>query len=284
MASGNAAGAAVAPLYFRHTLAVRVMHWINVLAFTILLMSGLQIFNAHPALNWGKSSYDGRPPLLEMSVRDTPQGAPVGVTTVLGREFDTTGLFGLSTNSEGMLTARGFPDWATIPGPQWLSMARRWHFFFAWLLVANGIAYVATAAATRHLARDLVPARTDWRTIGRSIRDHLLFRHPRGEAARRYNVLQRLAYLSVIFVLFPLMIATGWAMSPRLDAALPGWIDLFGGRQGARTVHFVAAWTLVAFVLVHLFEVVVSGFWNNLRSMVTGRYRIPAAGADSHEK
>jgi thiosulfate reductase cytochrome b subunit len=127
---------------------------------------------------------------------------------------------------------------------------------------------------SRHLARDLAPTRTDWRSIGRSIRDHLLFRHPKGEAEKHYNVLQKLTYLIVIFVLLPLMILTGWSMSPRLDSILPGWVDWFGGRQSGRTIHFVVAWALVAFVAIHVFEVIVSGFWNQLRSMITGRYRI----------
>ena len=109
---------------------------------------------------------------------------------------------------------------------------------------------------------------------------HLLLRHPQGEAARRYNILQKLAYLSVIFVLFPLAILMGWAMSPGLNALLPGWIDVVGGRQSARTLHFIAAWLLVAFVAVHVFEVIVSGFWNHLRSMITGRYRIDLDGPD----
>jgi thiosulfate reductase cytochrome b subunit len=153
-------------------------------------------------------------------------------------------------------------------------MARRWHFFFAWVFVLNGLCYVGYSIASRHLSRDLAPDTADWRSIGRSIVDHLLFRHPTGEAAKRYNILQKLAYLSVIFVLLPLVILMGLAMSPRLDAAIPGWVDLFGGRQSARTIHFVAAWLLVAFVFVHVFEVIVSGFWNHLRSMITGRYRI----------
>jgi thiosulfate reductase cytochrome b subunit len=78
----------------------------------------------------------------------------------------------------------------------------------------------------------------------------------------------------VIFVLFPLVVLMGWAMSPGLNALVPGWVDVFGGRQSARTIHFVVAWLLVGFVFIHLFEVVISGFWNNLRSMITGRYRI----------
>jgi len=257
------------------------MHWVNVLAFVVLLMSGLQIFNAHPALNWGKSSYTGRPPVLQMVARMDAQGNPKGVTRILGHEYDTTGVLGLSAEMGGLPVQRGFPAWITLPGGQWLAMARRWHFFFAWVLVINGLAYLAYTLASRHLVRDLTPTRTDWRSIGRSIKDHLLLRHARGEAARRYNILQKLAYLVVVFVLFPLLILMGWAMSPGLDSLVPGWIDVFGGRQSARTLHFLVAWALVAFVFIHVFEVIVSGFWNNLRSMLTGRYRI-AADEDKH--
>ena len=260
--------------YWRHAWPVRLLHWINVLAFFLLLMSGLQIFNAHPALNWGKSSYNGRPTILQMGARLDALGHPMGITRVFGHEFDTTGVLGWSVDMDGQPTERGFPAWATLPGQQWLAMARRWHFFFAWVLVINGFAYLAYTLASRHLTRDLLPTRADWRSIGQSIKDHLLLRHARGEAARRYNILQKLAYLGVIFVLFPLLILMGWAMSPGLDALLPGWIDVFGGRQSARTIHFVVAWLLVGFVSIHLFEVIVSGFWNNLRSMLTGRYRI----------
>jgi thiosulfate reductase cytochrome b subunit len=259
--------------YRRHAWPVRLMHWINVLAFFLLLLSGLQIFNAHPALYWGKSSYSGHPPVLEINARMDAQGNPVGVTRVFGREFDTTGVLGVS-GMDGRPVQRGFPAWGTLPGPQWLAMGRRWHFFFAWVLVVNGFAYVVYTLASRHLTRDLAPTGADWRSIGQSVMDHLLLRHPHGKSARRYNILQKLTYLSVIFVLFPLLILLGWAMSPGLSALLPGWVDAFGGRQSARTLHFVGAWLLVAFVFIHVFEVIVSGFWNNLRSMITGRYRI----------
>lgn len=267
--------------YQRHTWPVRLMHWINVLAFIVLLMSGLQIFNAHPALYWGKSSYNGRPPILEMDAHMDTQGDPVGVTRIFGHEFNTTGVLGLSAGMDGQPTERGFPAWITLPSQQWLAMARRWHFFFAWVLVINGFAYLTYTLASRHLVRDLKPTRADWRSIGQSIKDHLLLRHAQGEAARRYNILQKLAYLGVIFVLFPLLILMGWGMSPGLDALLPGWVDVVGGRQSARTIHFIVAWALVAFVFIHVFEVIVSGFWNNLRSMLTGRYRI-ADDEDRH--
>jgi len=124
--------------------------------------------------------------------------------------------------------------------------------------------------------RDLVPTREELRNIGRSFVDHLKFKHPTGEAAKRYNVLQKFAYLIVIFVLLPLVVLMGLAMSPRLDAVLTGWVDLFGGRQSARTIHFIVAWLLVAFVLIHVFEVIITGLWNNLRSMITGNYRVAA--------
>ncbi len=262
--------------YYRHTLPIRIMHWINVIAFFLLLMSGLQIFNAHPALNWGKSSYTGHPPILEMGAKQTAQGNIIGVTTVFGHEFNTTGVLGWSRGADGELTGRGFPAWITLPGTQWLAMARRWHFFFAWVLVINGAAYLLYTLFSRHLTRDLAPTRRDWRSIGQAIKDHLLFRHPHGETARHYNILQKLTYLGVIFGLFPLIILMGWAMSPWLDSLIPGWVDIFGGRQSARTIHFVVAWVLVAFVFVHVFEVAITGFWNNLRSMITGRYRITA--------
>jgi thiosulfate reductase cytochrome b subunit len=168
-----------------------------------------------------------------------------------------------------------------LPGVQWLAMARAWHFFFAWVFLLNGLVFVAYAIASRHLARDLVPDRADWRGLGASIRDHLRFRHPVGEAAKRYNVLQKLAYLVVVFGLLPLAILMGFALSPWINALLAGWVDLVGGRQSARAIHFIVAWLLVAFVVIHVFQVIVTGLWNNLRSMITGRYRVPeGAGHD----
>ena len=262
--------------YYRHTLPIRIMHWVNAIAFFIMLMTGLQIFNAHPALYWGESSYTGRPPVLAFGAQQTADGDVIGVTTVFGHTFDTTGLLGASRDSDGDMAARAFPAWATIPGPRWLAMARRWHFFFAWIFVINGIAYVLYSLTSRHLRRDLSPSSRDWRSVGRSFKDHLLFRHPRGEAAKHYNVLQKLIYLLVIFGLLPLVVLMGLALSPWLDSVIPGWVDIVGGRQSARTLHFLAAFALVAFLAIHIFEVIVSGLWNNLRSMITGYYRVPA--------
>jgi thiosulfate reductase cytochrome b subunit len=153
-------------------------------------------------------------------------------------------------------------------------MARRWHFFFAWILVLNGAVFMAYSVTSGHLRRELFPTREDWRSTGRTIIDHLRLRRTKGEAARRYNVLQKLAYLTVIFLLAPMAILMGLGMSPAMNSLLPGWVDIFGGRQSIRTIHFAITWALVLFTIVHVFQVIVYGFWNNLRSMITGRYRI----------
>ena len=277
-------------LYYRHRLPVRIMHWINVLCLSILLLSGLGIFNAHPALYWGQSSYSTRPALLEISARapavqpaaaedtdpDDEADGTRGILRIGSHEFDTTGLLGVSSNADGTPNEQAFPSWLTVPGRYSLAESRLWHFFFAWLFVLNGLAYVCYTLASGHLRRDLLPDTAEVRGIGASIVDHLKFRHPHGDAARRYNVLQKLAYLVVIFVLLPLIVLMGMAMSPMLDAVVSGWVDWFGGRQSARTIHFIVAWLLVAFVLIHVFEVIISGLWNHMRSMITGYYRIDA--------
>jgi thiosulfate reductase cytochrome b subunit len=259
--------------YRRHAGLVRVTHWINAVCFTLLLMSGLQIFNAHPALYVGRSS-DFDHPAVSILARQLERGV-VGETVILGYSFDTTGVLGAS-REDGQISSRAFPNWITFPSREDLATGRRWHFFFAWLLVLNGLVYLAWGFASRHFGRDLLPSRAELGHIGREVLEHLRLRFPRGEAAKRYNVLQQLAYLLVVFVLFPLMILTGLTMSPGIDSAAPQLLALFGGRQTARLIHFVAASGLVLFVIVHLVLVLVSGIWNNLRSMVTGWYDLGA--------
>jgi thiosulfate reductase cytochrome b subunit len=265
-------------LVYRHAGVTRATHWINVLALSLLLMSGLQIFNAHPALYWGaKSAFDH--PWLAMVAGDKG-GQPVGVTQIAGHSFDTTGLFGWSGKT-GMGESRGFPAWATIPSYRDLADGRRWHFFFAWLFVINGFVYLAMGLINRHIARDLWPTRADLspRHLWREVVTHAQLKFPKGEEARRYNILQKGAYLAVILVLLPLMVATGLTMSPGFDAAAPWLLSLFGGRQSARSIHFICANLIVVFVIVHLVMVVASGTWNNIRSMITGRYAIEVEGA-----
>jgi thiosulfate reductase cytochrome b subunit len=264
-------------LIYRHSVVVRFTHWINVICLTILLMSGLQIFNAHPALYWGNLSNFSHP-ILAMSAVQPKDGSERGVTSVLGHRFDTTGVLGLSEDATGHPWERGFPAWATLPGQQSLAEGRLWHFFFAWLFVANGAIYLLAGLLGGHVWRDLLPTGHQLRQIGRTTWDHLLFRFPKGEEARHYNVLQKLAYLVVVFGFLPFMVLTGLTMSPRMDAAFPQLVVFFGGRQSARTIHFILAWSLFAFVLIHVFMVLVSGVWNNLRSMLTGRYAIEEAG------
>ena len=267
-------------LVHRHAVLVRVTHWINVVCMTILLMSGLQIFNAHPALYWGQMSVFAAP-ILSLGAGTNAAGRPVGITQLFGHDFTTTGVLGLSRGEDGQMTERGFPDWATIPGPQWLAMGRSWHFFFAWIFVINGAIYLAVTIFGRHLRRDLVPSGAQLRHIGGTIADHLRLRFPKGEEAKRYNVLQKLTYMFVILVLAPLIVATGLTMSPRIDAGYPFLLTLFGGRQSARTIHFICAFSFLGFAVIHIVMVLVSGVWNNVRSMVTGRYAI-ADEEDSH--
>jgi thiosulfate reductase cytochrome b subunit len=273
-------------LILRHSLAVRILHWVNFITLTIMLMSGLQIFNAHPALYWGKTSRFSQP-ILSMGAMQDDQGHAWGVTTVGSHSFTTTGVLGWSKGSDGTYVDRGFPTWATIPGPRWLAMGRLWHLFFAWILVVNGAVYVTLGILSGHIRRDLWLTRVDWRQLGHTFIEHVRLRFPKGDEARRYNGLQKLSYLFIVFVVAPLIVLTGLTMSPTMDAGWPWLLWIFDGRQSARTIHFLCAMTLLAFFLVHIAMVILSGLWNNVRSMITGRYAIeptPAGGGGrSHE-
>lgn len=261
---------------YRHRLPVRINHWLNVPFLIILIMSGLQIFNAHPALYWGDRSDRDRP-LLSIRPMQTESGDIQGATTILGHRFDTTGVLGYSNGS-----GRAFPSWATIPSAKWLAMGRQWHLFFAWLFVINGLIFTAYALASRHITRDLTPTRKDWHSFGKSLRDHLILKHPSGEEAKRYNVLQKLAYASILFVVAPLIVMTGLAMSPMIDTVFPWLLTIFGGRQAARTIHFIACFSFVGFIMIHILQVILTGFLNNIRSMVTGWFIVKHEGV-GHE-
>lgn len=265
----------------RHSLVTRITHWLNVACLSFLLLSGLQIFNAHPELYWGHFGADGDPALLTIGSSGRGEGAQ-GFLRVAGLEVSTTGVLGVS-DVDGQPTARAFPAWATIPSFQDLAAGRRWHFFFAWLFLINGIIYFSFALMSGHFRRDLAPTVGELspRHLWHEVLDHARLRFPTGEEAKRYNALQKLTYLAVIALLLPLMILTGLTMSPGLDAAFPWLVDVFGGRQSARTIHFVTASLLVLFIIVHVAMVVLSGTWNNIRSMVTGRYAIKETGPNS---
>ncbi|HEY8299755.1 MAG TPA: cytochrome b/b6 domain-containing protein [Methyloceanibacter sp.] len=260
---------------YRHSGPVRITHWVNTLVLLVLLMSGLQIFNAHPKLYIGaKSNFDD--PILAMQPMMHDDKVH-GVTTLFGWQFDTTGVFGLAGDAENGYDDRGFPWSVTLPGHRDLSLGRRWHFFFAWLFLFNGLAYLLWSLGSGHLRRDLAPTGKDLKHIGASIAEHARLKFPKGDEAKRYNVLQKLSYLAIALVLLPLMLVTGLAMSPGMDAAFPILLDVLGGRQTARTIHFISASLIVIFVVVHLVMVLISGVWNNLRSMITGRYAIEPA-------
>ncbi len=272
---------------YRHRLPVRIMHWINVVCLFVMVGSGLQIFNAHPSLYWGKqSNFDA--PALTLDSTQNKDGSLRGVTRIGTHEYTSTGVLGVSTGSDGKPHRRGFPMWATLPGPQNLAMGRQWHFTFAWIFAINGTLYLLWTLLSKHFSRDLAPTGRDWRGIGRSIIDHLKFKHPHGEEAIHYNVLQKLAYLVVILIFGPGIVLMGLAMSPHMDSVLGWLVDLVGGRQSARTIHFIIAFGFIGFVLIHVFEVVVAGVWNEMRSMITGNYKVPVASStatqeDSHE-
>jgi thiosulfate reductase cytochrome b subunit len=261
---------------YRHGVIVRITHWINVLAISLLLMSGLQIFNAHPRLYWGMYGADADKPWLELVAKDPGADKLAGVARVAGREFTTTGVLGVSADQDGAPAARGFPKWATLPSDQDLATGRRWHFFLAWLFAINGLVYLLVGAANGHFRRDLAPTAREIgpRNVLASIVDHIRLKHPAGEEARRYNILQKLTYLAVVFVLLPAMVASGLVMSPGIDAAAPWLVSVLGGRASARSIHFICADLIVLFVIVHVVEVFLAGVWNEMVSMITGRYSI----------
>ncbi len=279
------AAPAVAPreIIYRHSILVRVTHWINALCLVLLLMSGLRIFNYHPSLYWGNYGYRGVPSFLSVgATEDSETNALTGITRIGDWSFVTTGLLGVSADADGDPAAMAFPNWITLPGGPGLALARDWHFALAWVLVLNGMIYLLFGLFSGHFRRDIVPATRELapRRVLAEVWDHIRLRRPRGEAARHYNVLQKLAYGVVIFGLLPVMVLTGLTMSPAVTAAMPVLFDLFGGRQSARTIHFLTADLLVVFVLVHVLQVLVTGAFNGMRSMITGRYVVrPERGA-----
>ena len=263
---------------YRHTLATRLMHWLNALCVFVVLMSGLQIFNAHPNLYWGKAGADPQRAALEITSKDTLDGGSVGLVRLGKHEFNSTGVLGVSNDG----SERAFPSWVTIPGQRFLAAGRRWHFFFAWLLVINSAAYFCVSLARGHVKRDLLPSRAELSPshVIHDLWNHLQLKFPRGEDAKRYNSLQKLTYLALLFIIAPTILATGLTMSPGMDAGYPWLLDLFGGRQSARTIHFICAVLVVAFIAIHLIMVLLAGPINELRSMITGRYVLPPKEAE----
>jgi thiosulfate reductase cytochrome b subunit len=258
----------------RHSLFTRLTHWINALAMSLSLMSGLQIFNAFPALYCGDTGYYTSSSVFSIGADTLADGTSAGWLMIGSHRWVTTGFLGVSRR-DGEAHIQGFPDWLTIPSWRDLAAVRRWHFFFAWVLMINGLVYLIVGLATGHLQR-LLPTRAELRPghLLRTIWNHLRLHFPHGDQPLEYNILQKLSYLAVIGILAPLMLLTGWAMSPGPDSFAPWLPEIFGGRQGARLVHFLTANLLFLFLLVHLLALVGVGAWNELRSMITGRYVI----------
>lgn len=214
----------------RHSVLVRVTHWIQTLSFIALVLSGIAILLAHPRLYWGETGAVGTPSLIDLPlpfVLDVP-----------------------------------------IRGP-----GRYLHFLSAWVFVLTGLLYVLSGLFTRHFQKNLVPSKTDfgWKPILRVVSNHVHLKRPSEEESRSYNVLQRLTYLSVVFLLSPLIIITGLAMSPAVTSVFPVIVNVFGGQQSARTIHFFVSVALVLFLLVHITMVCLAGFKNRMRAMITGR-------------
>lgn len=222
----------------RHGVVTRVWHWVNAVAVLILLGSGLGISNAHPRLYWGR----------------------------YGANFDPA-----------WATLPRFPSWLTIPANYNLAISRRWHLLFALVLGFGLLAYMIGGLVTRHFQRDLRIQGRELRpaALWADLKHHLAFRFHDPRDPRAYNLFQKLSYALVLFVALPLAILTGIALSPGMNAAWPWVLEILGGRQSARSIHFITASLLALFTIVHLVLVILAGAGNEVRSMITGRWRVP---------
>jgi len=242
VATANASNSAGTPASEpqRHSLLVRVTHWLTTAAFLALLVSGGEIVLSHPRFYWGETGNVNMHPWLNLHLPSSRNTVPTGYGYVL---------------------------------PDQNGWSRYLHFQTAWVAVATGLLYLIWGFFAGHFRRNLVPA--SWKGIGASIVEHLRFRRGGAEEAWSYNVLQQFTYLVVIFVLFPLMIWTGLAMSYGFVSAFPLSVQLLGGHQTARSLHFLITILLVLFLLVHIVMVVVAGFRARMRAMITGRVTPP---------
>lgn len=261
-----------APLVYRTKLPVRIWHWVNALTIFVMLMSGASIFNAHPRLYWGKYGANYDVAWLEIGKRGQE-----GFVRFAGVEIPTTGFLGYTEHS-----ARAFPPLVTLPSYYSLVEGRHWHFLFAWVLVISGTLFVIYSLFSKHLKNDLMITREERKLahLWADIKAHAHLRFPVGEAARAYNPLQKIAYLGIIFGAIPLVVLTGLTMSPMLNAAFPFLLDLFGGRQSARSIHFLCAAAFCVFILIHIMMVILAGPLNEMRSIITGWYRLPRPRKD----
>ena len=224
----------------RHSLLVRITHWLTTFAFLALLVTGLEIVVSHPRFYWGEVGNVNTTPLFQIPIPSSRNMVPTGYGYVL---------------------------------PDQNGWSRYLHFQSAWVLVLVALLYGVASLFNGHFRRNLLPALADVlpKRLAVSFVGHLRFKRPSADEAWSYNVLQRLAYLLVIFILFPMITWTGLAMSPSFVSAVPAAVNVLGGQQSARTLHFFLTWALVLFLLVHVFMVFLAGFRSRMRAMITGR-------------
>jgi thiosulfate reductase cytochrome b subunit len=228
----------------RHLRFVRITHWVTTLAFFALLVSGLEIVLSHPRFYWGEVGNVNTTPLFTIPVPSSRAMVPTGYSFVL---------------------------------PDQNGWSRFLHFQSAWLVLAVGLVYVLLGLRSGHFRHHLVPAPADrrWHAWRASIIDHLRLSPSAFGDPSSYNALQRVSYLVVVFVLFPLLIWTGLAMAPAFTAVLPATVTLLGGRQSARTLHFLVMIALLAFTLIHVTMIILAGFRPRVRAMITGTPETP---------
>ncbi|MEO9170809.1 MAG: cytochrome b/b6 domain-containing protein [Candidatus Baltobacteraceae bacterium] len=251
---------------YRYAVTTRLSHWFWVIAFAALVSSGLQIFNAAPYLD---ASDKSNPARRVLSI-DSPS-ENVGTTTIFGKTLRTTGVLGWTDDGMGGKGARAFPAWVTIPAYQDLADGRRWHLFFAWFSLLCWLGWFVSSAIKGNLA-EMVFSPSDLPKLWPMQAYYLKLRKeppPHG----RYNPLQKAAYTAILFVIAPLVVLTGLALSPGIDAIASPLTVLFGGRQFARLWHFAGMIALIGFFAIHTFQVATQGIWNQMRSMITGWYR-----------
>src|ERR1700758_973401 len=224
----------------RHSATVRITHWITALAFLALLVTGVEILISHPRFYWGETGNVLTPPLFKLPIPSSRATVPTGYGYVL---------------------------------PDQNGWSRALHFEAAWIAVLTGLLYVISGLLTGHFRKNLLPSNADfsWRALLTSFTKPLRFERPREAEASSYNVIQRLTYLFVLVILFPLCIGAGLAMSLALASAFPWSVTLLGGRQSARTIHFFVSLALVLFLFVHVAMVCLAGFWSRTGAMITGR-------------
>jgi thiosulfate reductase cytochrome b subunit len=240
LGSDAASSVAATKLAPRHSVLVRVTHWITTICFFALLLSGIEIVISHPRFYWGETGTVLTTPLFQLHIPSSRRLVPTGYGYVL---------------------------------PDQNGWSRALHFQAAWVAVLTGLLYAISGFFTGHFRKDFLPSKAElsWRGLWGALAERLRFRRPSEAGAASYNLMQRVAYLLVIFVLFPLVIWTGLALSPALDSAFPATVTLLGGRQSARTLHFFVSVALVLFLLVHLMMIFLAGFWSRTRAMITGR-------------